>query len=145
MGEGKTDAERRQQLHAGLDKAFADAKARGDIEEKSDFGNGFWIGVTNTVLAAESEHGLKLKPGQVYTFPQVKHNMDEALAKINPGDKDEKKILIKLLIINYWLNSVFEEGATFYFRHQWPTPRGRKCVFSEWPSAQAVLDDAELQ
>lgn len=142
-GEGKSDEERRQQLEAGMKRAFD----RGEFphDEPTDFGQGLWIGITNTVLAAQSKYGLQLKTGEVYQYKDVRQRMDEALARINPSVYAQKKILIKLLIINYWLQTVFEEGSSFYFRHEWPTPKGGGCVYSEWPSAKAVLDDESLQ
>jgi hypothetical protein len=152
QGTGATDEERRRQVEDGLDKAFQQAKDQGKFIGGDNFGTGLWIGVTNTEMAAKSPSGLNLKTGaeaEVYPYTTVKERMDEALQNIDTNDKKQKKMFIKLIIINYWLERVFTDGANFYFRHEWPTPKsspgGGRCVYAEWPSIEAVLGNKALQ
>merc|ERR1719424_720829 len=154
-----TNQERSDNVRAGIQLAFDFAKKEGKVPDLTgQFGTGLWIGVTNIVLAAESRFGLQLNSSSTkstqsatHDYKNIKNRLAQAMNRFvtkyaanTEIPEDEKKIYIKLLLMDWWFKNIFKDGSLFYFRHEWPLPNGKGCVYSEWPSAEATIDDSDL-
>mmetsp|Transcript_56680 Transcript_56680/g.90103 ORF Transcript_56680/g.90103 Transcript_56680/m.90103 type:complete len:686 (-) Transcript_56680:32-2089(-) len=134
----EANGDKEKAVYEAIEEAYEQADKKWD----EDSGNGLWIGVTNTVLAAL---GIGLEQSKTYTYDEVLGKMKEALENIDK--KDQEKLYLKMLVVKYWLEKIFNKGASFYFRHKWTLPDKNKierCVFSEWNSAKAAFNDFML-